>query len=49
MGGDKRSPRSINTDLIASWPLRGLMEKFTEVLSVLIVLHLRIKLGERFC
>ena len=49
MGSDKRSPGLINTDFNTSRPLMGSMEKFTDVLSVLIVLHLRIKLGESFC
>ena len=42
MGSDKRSPGSINTDLMASRPLRGWMKKFIDVLSILIVLHLRL-------
>ena len=43
----KISMGSINT-VNASRPLRGSMEKFTDILSVLIVLHLRIKLGGSF-
>ena len=42
MGSDKISPRVINTVFKASWPLRGSMKKFTDVLSVLNILHLRL-------
>ena len=49
MGSDKRSHGSVNINFNTSRPLMGSMEKFTDVLSVLIVLHLRIKLGGSFC
>ena len=45
---EKRSVGSINI-VNASRSLRGSMEKFTDIASVLIVLHLRIKLGGSLC
>ena len=42
MGTNKRSPKSINTDLMASRPLRGSMKKFTDVFDCINVFHLRL-------
>ena len=42
MGSNKRSPGSINIDLMASRPLRGSMKKFIDVSICINVFHLRL-------
>ena len=46
---DKISPTTINTELMASWPLKGSMKKLTIGVFCIKCFYINIKLGGSFC